>query len=329
VTVTRNARWWGHAPRLSKIIFKAYSATAANRAFVHHRLDYDFDVAVDQSDYRTISHAHHGHATLAAGPDVRQFTVNSRHDRRGFMKDVKVRQAVELASNRNTLIKADLRGIPWPTVPLNNHFFVNAERGYRNDMGQLGAYDPTRADQILEADGFTKDSSGYYAKGGHEIDLDFMIPSGITPSRNEGLLTQAMLKQAGIKLRLNSVPINKWATKYLLPGRFDIAPFSWLGTAFPVSSARSIYLSPRHGGTQNFTGTANPAADRFLQRALRASTPAREVRLANKADRLLYQEVHTITLFERPQLSGVANRLANLGSFGFADVDYTKIGWMK
>ena len=39
--------------------------------------------------------------------------------------------------------------------------------------------------------------------------------------------------------------------------------------------------------------------------------------------------MHTFTLFQRPQMCGVKNGLANLGSFGFATIDYTKIGYMK
>ena len=31
------------------------------------------------------------------------------------MADEKVRQAVEMAINRTTLINSDLKGIPWPT----------------------------------------------------------------------------------------------------------------------------------------------------------------------------------------------------------------------
>jgi peptide/nickel transport system substrate-binding protein len=329
VTVTRNPSWWGRTPRLSKIVFKAFSTAAANRAFTNGRVDYDFNIAVDKSDYREVSHARRGHVTLAAGPDYRQLTVSSVHDPLNFMKDVKVRRAVELAINRNALIRSDLRGIPWPTAPLDNHFFMNTQAGYRDDMGGLATYDPQRADQLLGDDGFHQDSHGYFAKGGHEINLDFMIPGGITWSRNEALLTQGMLADAGIKMGIKAVPISKWANQYLLPGRFDIAPFSWLGGSFPISSSMSIYSSPKHGGGQNFTGTANPAADKLMQRALHATNPTMAATLANRADRLLYREVHTITLFERPQMCGVLNGLANLGSFGFASIDYTKIGWMK
>ena len=214
-------------------------------------------------------------------------------------------------------------------VPLDNHFFMNVQTGYQDNIGNLGTYNPTGADQLLQSDGFTKDSNGYYAKGGKEINLDFMIPAASSPSKNEGELTQAMLKQAGIKSHINSVPVNQWSDRYLVTGDFDIAPFSWLGTPFPISSSVSIYSSPNRGGGQNFTGTANSAVDKLLQQAIGATSPQDAINDANQADKALYQEVHTITLFERPQMCGVTNGLANIGSFGFASPDYTKIGWMK
>ena len=329
VTVTPSSTWWGAKPMLSKIVFRALTSTAANQAFVNGELNYDFDVAVDTADYDTVKSAKNGNVTLAVGPDYRQMTVSSKHDPLHFMADEKVRQAIEMAINRDTLIKSDLKGIPWPIVPLDNHFFMNVQTGYQDNTGDLGSYNPTAADQLLQSDGFTKDSKGYYAKGGKEINLDFMIPAGIQSSKNEGELTQAMLKQAGIKLSINAVPVNDWSDKYLVPGVFDVAPFSWLGTPFPISSSVSIYSSPKAGGGQNFTGTANPQVDALLQQAISATDPQQAIDLTNQADKLLWQEVHTITLFERPQMCGVTNGLANIGSFGFATPDYTKIGWMK
>ncbi|HEX3900104.1 MAG TPA: ABC transporter family substrate-binding protein [Mycobacteriales bacterium] len=329
VTVTPNTSWWGDKPVLSKIVFRALTSTAANQAFVNGELNDDFDVAVDTADYDTVKSAKNGNVTLAVGPDYRQFTVSSKHDPLHFMADEKVRQAVELGINRDTLIKSDLKGIPWPIVPLDNHFFMNVQTGYQDNTGNLGTYDPTAATQLLESDGFTKDSSGYYAKGGKEINLDFMIPAGIQSSKNEGELTQAMLKQVGIKVHINAVPVNDWSDKYLVPGVFDLAPFSWLGTPFPISSSVSIYSSPKAGGGQNFTGTANPQVDSLLHQAISQTDPQQAIALTNQADKLLWQEVHTITLFERPQMCGVTNGLANIGSFGFATPDFTKIGWMK
>ncbi|HVU61195.1 MAG TPA: ABC transporter family substrate-binding protein [Mycobacteriales bacterium] len=326
VTVTPSSNWWGDKPLLSKIVYRALTSDAANQAFVNGELNYDFDVAVDTADYDTVKKAKDGDVTLAVGPDYRQITVSSKH---GFMSDEKVRQAVEMGINRDTLIKSDLNGIPWPVVPLDNHFFMNVQTGYQDNTGDLGTYNPTGAEQLLQSDGFTKDSNGYYAKGGKEINLDFMIPAGIQSSKNEGELTQAMLKQVGIKVHINSVPVNDWSDKYLVPGNFDLAPFSWLGTPFPISSSVSIYSSPKNGGGQNFTGTSNPTVDKLLKQAITETDPTQAISVTNEADKDLWQEVHTITLFERPQMCGVTKGLANIGSFGFATPDFTKIGWMK
>jgi peptide/nickel transport system substrate-binding protein len=37
--------------------------------------------------------------------------------------------------------------------------------------------------------------------------------------------------------------------------------------------------------------------------------------------------VHSLILFQEPQLTAVKSTLANVGSFGFAQPDYTTIGF--
>lgn len=325
VTVTPSTSWWGNKPMLSKIVFKAEESTAANQAYVNGEIDYDFDVAVDPTDYKQIKQASDGHVTLAAGPDYRQFTVNGTH---GFMKDEKVRQAIMVGTDRTALIKSDLTGIPWPTVPLDNHFFMNSQAGYQNDTGDLGTYDNAKAKQMLTDDGF-KMNGQYFAKGGKTLSIGFTIPAGIQSSKNEGELFQSMMAAIGVKVQIKTVPSNDFFDKYIIPGNFDVSPFSWLGTPFPISSSISIYESPKAGGGQNFTGVANPQVDKLLNQAVAETDPQKAVSLTNQADKLLYQQVHTITLFQRPQMCGVKNGLANIGSFGFATPDYTKIGYLK
>jgi peptide/nickel transport system substrate-binding protein len=325
VTVTPNPNWWGTKPLLDKIVYKAEESTAANQAFINGEIDYDFDVAVDPTDYKQVKSATHGHVTLAAGPDYRQFTMNGTH---GFMTDQKVRQAIMLGTDRKAIIASDLKGIPWPTIPLNNHFFMNSQAGYQDNMGDLGTYDANKAKQLLESDGF-KDSNGQMTKGGKAISLNFVIPSGIQSSKNEGELFQAMMKAIGITVNIKTVDSNDFFDKYINVGNFDISPFSWLGTPFPISSSVAIYKSPKAGGGENYTGISNPQIDSLLSQAVSETNPQQAVSLVQQADKLLYQEGHTFTMFQRPQMCGVKNGLANLGSFGFATIDYTKIGYMK
>ena len=310
---------------LAKLVFKAEESTAANQAYVNGEINYDYDVAVDPPDYKQIKAATGGTVTLAAGPDLRQFTLNGTH---GFMTDEKVRQAIVQGTDRNALIKSDLSGIPWPNVPLDNHFYVNSQTGYQNDIGSLGVYDANKAKSDLEADGF-KMNGQYFEKNGKMIDLSFVIPAGIASSKNESELFQAMMQAIGVKVNIKSVPSNDFFDKYIIPGNFDVTPFSYLGTPFPVSSNAAIYLSPKNGGNGNYTGIANAGIDKLINSALTSTNPTTTHSLIIKADKQLYTETHTLTLFQRPQMCGVTNGIANLGSFGFASIDYTKIGYMK
>jgi peptide/nickel transport system substrate-binding protein len=172
-------------------------------------------------------------------------------------------------------------------------------------------------------------SNGYFTKGGKTLEISFTIPAGIASSKNEGELFQAMMKVIGVKVDIKTVPSDDFFDKYIIPGNFDISPFSWLGTPFPISSSLSIYESPKAGGGQNFTGVANPQVDKLLKQAVSETDQAKATALVQQADKLLFQQVHTLTLFQRPQMCGVKNGLANLGSFGFASIDYTKIGYTK
>ncbi len=259
---------------LDKIVFKAEQSTAANQAYVNGEIDYDFDVAVDPADYKQVKSASGGHVTLAAGPDYRQFTFNGTH---GFMTDQKVRQAIMLGTNRIALIKSDLTGIPWPDIPLGNHFYMNSQAGYQDNTGDLGTYDAGKAKQMLEADGF-KMNGDFYAKGGKPLEISFTIPAGIASSKNEGELFQAMMKVIGVKVDIKTVPSDDFFDKYVIPGNIDVTPFSWLGTPFPISSSLSIYKSPKAGGGQNFTGIANPQVDKLLNQAVSETDQAKAQR---------------------------------------------------
>ena len=43
----------------------------------------------------------------------------------------------------------------------------------------------------------------------------------------------------------------------------------------------------------------------------------------------IWDLVHSIVFYQRPQMNGVNKNLANVGSYGFAQPDYTKIGFMN
>jgi len=162
-----------------------------------------------------------------------------------------------------------------------------------------------------------------------------VIPSGIQTSRQEAELTQAMLKEIGVAVDIRTVPSDDFFDKYIIPGNYDITPFSWIGTPFPVSPNLSIYREPKKDAKgelqiqQNFARVGSPEIDKLLGEAAAQTDQAKARDLANQADRLIWQEVHSLTMYQRPQITGVNADVVNNGSFGFQSPDYTLMGFKK
>jgi glutathione transport system substrate-binding protein len=142
-----------------------------------------------------------------------------------------------------------------------------------------------------------------------------------------------MLKDVGVKLDVRAVPSDDFFDKYVIPGNYDITPFAWLGTPFPVSSSQSIYANPVKDSKgelqfqQNFARVGSKQIDDLMDKAEATLDKNQAFGLVNQADAQIWNEVHSLILFQEPQLTAVQSKLANVGSFGFAQPDYTKIGF--
>jgi peptide/nickel transport system substrate-binding protein len=329
VTVVRDPKWWGTPAKLDAIVFRALDQNASINAFASGEVDV-VDIGPTPADYARANRVPGTDVRQAAGPDFRHFTFNARSPQ---LSDVRVRRAVAMAINRQTLARADLTGLNWPPRTMGNHFFVNTQTGYRDNSSPV-RFDPARSRQLLDQAGW-RQSGAFRSKGGRQLSLRFVIPAGVAVSRQEGLLAQGMLRRVGVKLDLRTVPENDFFIKYVTPGNFDITPFSWLGTAFPISSASSIYEQPVRGPDgelvvqQNYARVGSARIDRLMSQAQEQVDLSRARALLNEADGLIWNEVHSLILYQRPQMTGVKSNLANIGSFGFQSTEYPDIGFVK
>jgi peptide/nickel transport system substrate-binding protein len=328
VSMVPDPNWWGAKPKLDRIITRDLEGDAAVNAFANGEVDIVL-IPIDPSSYKRAAATKGGVVRVAGGPDFRHFTINGASP---DLQNVKVRQALAMAINRQAIGKADLTGLPWPARTMDNHFLVNTQAGYKANSGQVGQYNPDRAKQLLDQAGW-KQSGAYRQKGGKTLSLRFVIPSGIAASRQEGELAQAMLKDVGIKLDIRSVASDDFFDKYVIPGNYDITPFSWLGTPFPISSSQSIYANPVKDSKgelqiqQNFARVGSKQIDDLLNKAEQTLDQKQAFDFTNQADAMVWNEVHSIIMYQRPQMNAVKTTLANIGSYGFAQPDYTKIGF--
>jgi peptide/nickel transport system substrate-binding protein len=212
---------------------------------------------------------------------------------------------------------------------MDSHIFVNTQDGYQDNTGDLGKYDPEGAKKLLDEAGW-KMSGDFRKKDGKTLELNFVIPTGIPASKQEGELTQAMLKDIGVNLDIVTVPSDAFFDKYVIPGNYDMTPFSWLGTPFPISSSSSIYAEPKGENIQqNFARVGSPEIDKLLDEAEQTADDTAARDLLNQADELIWQEVHSLIMYQRPQITATKSNVANLGSFGFSTRKYEDMGFTK
>jgi peptide/nickel transport system substrate-binding protein len=326
ITLVRDDAWWGNRAKLDKIIYRSSEQDSLIGAFSNGELDV-IDIGTSAPDYARAKSTSGAQVRQAAGPDFRHFTFNGSSE---LLKDQNVRQAIQLGINRQAIAQSDLQGLDWPIALLNNHFFMNTQEGYQDNAGALGVYNPEKAKQLLDAAGWRM-SGSVRQKDGKPLDLRFLVPSGVQISKAEGELAQSMLAQIGVKITLKAVPSDDFFTKYVIPGNFDITPFAYIGTPFPVSSSYGIYANAVNGKSwnANFGRTGSAAIDQALSRAAQSLDPVRARTATNAADQLIWQEVNVLPLYQRPQMVAVRQELANVGARGFYDLRYEDIGFAR
>ncbi|MFF0860260.1 ABC transporter family substrate-binding protein [Nonomuraea sp. NPDC003560] len=324
ITIVRDDAWWGNRAKLDQIIYRASEQDSLIGAFSNGELDL-IDVGPSAPDYARARATQGAQVRQAAGPDFRHFTFNGSSEP---LKDVNVRQAIQLGINRQAIAQSDLQGLDWPIALLNNHFFMNTQEGYLDNAGSLGVYNPERAKQLLDAAGW-KLNGAVRQKNGQPLDLRFVVPSGVQLSKSEGELAQNMLAQIGVKLTIKAVPSDDFFTKYVIPGNFDITPFAYIGTPYPISSSYGIYANSANGKTwnANFGRTGSPEIDQAMDKAAQNLDPAGARTQTNEADGLIWKLVNVLPLYQRPQNVAAKQTLANVGARGFYDLRYEDIGF--
>ncbi|GGP10072.1 ABC transporter family substrate-binding protein [Nonomuraea glycinis] len=326
ITILRDDNWWGERAKLDRIIYRAAEQDSLIGMFGNGELDI-IDVGTSAPDYARAQATPGARVRQAAGPDFRHLTFNAAGDP---LRDVRVRQAVQLGIDRQAIARSDLQGLDWPSTPLNNHFFMNTQTGYQDNAGDLGAYDPERAGRLLDQAGWKLDGA-VRKKDGRPLDLRFVVPSGVQLSKAEGELTQSMLTRIGVRLSLQVVPSDDFFTKYVIPGNFDITPFAYIGTPFPVSSSHGVYANAPDGTTwnANFGRVGSAAIDAAMDRASQNLDPEGARADVNAADKLIWKQASVLPLYQRPQLVAVRETLANVGARGFHELRYQDIGFVR
>jgi len=327
ITMERNPNWWGDPGKLDTIIWKYVSPNQWGTAFANGELDY-IDVGTNTDVYDQADKTKDTVIRKSAGPNYRHITFNSLSP---VLSDQLVRQAIVMGINRDEITASDLAGLPVSPQALrkNSNLFIQGQEGYKDWADITGIkYDPRGAKAKLEEAGYEMGEDGYFVKGGEVLAVSFAVLRGVRVSENEGQMIQDQLREIGIRIDLQNV---NTATDF--PGivdqhNFDMIAFSWMGSSFPLMGIGQLF---GEGSEFNHAQLTTPLLEELRPLIDTNPDPIARLKQGQEVDQALWENVHTLPLYQRPTITAVRAGLANFGSFGLAQIPYTwtNVGYVK
>jgi glutathione transport system substrate-binding protein len=330
ISLVRNPKWWGNRPKLDRIVYRVIDPVGQVDALLNGEIDV-LDVAADVNKLKRVEAAPAITVHRAAGPDFRSITINGTGE---ILKDVNVRRALGMAIDRTAIANVLVGPLGVEAKPLQNHIFMVSQRGYQDNAGILSSPDVNGARNLLDGAGW-KLEGNVRKKDGKPLAVRFVVPTGVASSNQVAELVRAMLDGIGVRVDVLPVPTQDFFKLYIVPGNFELTVFSFIGRPFPISSNKPSYVSPKPGKggeldfQQNFARIGTPQIDALFDEATSEFDEQKAIDLANQIDAAIWGEVHSLTLYQRPDIVATRSKLANFGAFGFASVVYEDIGFTK
>jgi peptide/nickel transport system substrate-binding protein len=326
ITLERNPDWWGDPAILDRIIYRVISLDAQIDALANGEIDF-IDVGPDVNNLQRAEGTEGIEIRRAGGPNFRHITINGTSP---VLSDVAVRRALAKAIDRQTIADAMIGPLGGDATKLDNHIFMRNQEGYQDNAGELSEPDVEAANAELDEAGWVREGEGTRTKDGQSLTIRFVIPSGVATSAQEAQLVQSMLAEVGAEVQIETVDVDQFFENYILIGDYDFTVFSWIGTPFPISSSSSIYAEPQGEEIQqNFARVGTPEIDAAFDEVTQELDPEAAREMANEIDAQIWEIVHSLTLYQRPDIIAAVDNLANFGALGFASPRYQDIGFTE
>ncbi|KGI69320.1 ABC transporter family substrate-binding protein [Mycolicibacterium rufum] len=317
ITLGRNPKWWGTPPLLDGITYSVLDDAARIPALLNKSLDASGLASLPEL---TTARNSPGIAIRRA-PSASWYHLTFNGAPGSILADPALRTAVAKGIDRQAIANVSQNGLVDKPVPLNNHIYVAGQEGYQdNSIG----FDPDAAKRDLDALGWRMNGP-FREKDGRRLTIRDVFYDAQSTGQI-GQIAQNNLAQIGVDLQLVPVAGGKLFSDFVTPGNFDVVQFAWGGDAFPLSGLTQIYAST---GESNYGKIGTPEIDAKIEQTLSELDQAKARTLANEVDKLLWQEVFSLPLFQAAGNVAVRSTLANFGPAGIGDLNYSAIGFMK
>jgi peptide/nickel transport system substrate-binding protein len=225
--------------------------------------------------------------------------------RRPFFDDMRVRKAMAMLIDKETILKTVMFGEAYPiTGP-----FYRLGPNYANAIEPY-PYDPAKAAALLDAAGWKDtDGDGLRDRDGVPFKFRLFMRSGERASRSIALILRSELKKVGVDMEI--VPL-EWTTMvdFIFKRNFDAASLAF---QMPVEEdAYPVWHSSSADTGSNFFGLKDPKIDMLVERARTEFDAGTRAVIFHEVQKRLYELQPCAFLFSMPSFTSIAKRFENV-----------------
>ena len=263
-------------PWLDRIIFELQSGTDLQVSGLRAGHFDAIAAPIDRDEYRKLS----GDARFTASRTPTLFNPSIHVRIRPPFDDVRVRQAIDLALDRQKFIDAIWGGegnyngpVAWPLAQWALP---------QDELRRLYPNDPARARALLEEAGYT---DGFAT----QMTIPSAESSAVFDIREAASRIVADLSQIGVTVTIDQVDLGSFVANVLLPGNCEMAFFPNLPYDEP-DRPLAFYTTPGITGVGNWNNYTNPEIDGLVEAQAQEFGQQRRRDIIYEAQRLMIKE---------------------------------------
>lgn len=235
--------------------------------------------------------------------ETNNLTPNLAPDGPAPLKDVKVREALQAATDRKEINEVALS----PSYPVPTNALVKGTPNAVDESSFL-TYDLDKARSLLDEDGWTVGADGIREKDGQKLHFDIWVAPFYQVSQPVLEVLQSQWKKAGVDLEIHSASLTQYtqiqtaggdgkATWSFTQGQNSTADPQVLRTAFSIARANVLRF-------------AEGKEDKKLQQLVEAQQAefdtAKRTAAVKATEDYLFQQAYEIPLYDETQVFGLA-----------------------
>jgi peptide/nickel transport system substrate-binding protein len=300
ITYVANPHYWQPGePKIAKVLYPAFTSNdPANTYLATGQAQWGSQFIPNiQAVYSSKSpNNHYWFPPIANVSLIPNLTVPG-------LSDVAVRQAMAYAINRNQVANigeygeepgANQNDIAAPTFSA----WMDTAAAAKYDYG----YNPAKAKQILEADGYTMGSNGIMAKNGQQLSFSVINIGGYSDWVASMSVIQSELKAVGIAITPDNLASNDFLSR-LYNGNFQLAYYAQTGGPTPYYEFRQWLYSGNSApigkqASSNWERYNNPATDQLLDSYAVTTDTATQHQIVDQLQQVVLSDVPFIPITE-------------------------------